>query len=131
MAVLWSIITSKLAGPIALAVSLALGCFLMAALVTNGGLKAKVSHLTNDLAVARANYARCQANEATLSAAITVQNAAVDRLKAEDAQRAKDAARAVSDAHRATMGLRERADRVGRQVSRDVCGDDLIMESLR
>ena len=131
IALAWSALTSKLAGPIAVACAVALACFLLAASLQIGGLKREVTARTAERDAAIANYARCQSNRITLETAIEAQNSAVEAMRADDARRAREGEEAMRRARAGAVEANRRADAIRRQVSRDACGDDLILGSVR
>ena len=131
IALVWGALQSKLAGPIAAAVAVALACFLLAASLQIVGLKHKVGKLGAERDAAIANYARCQSNRVTLEASIASQNAAVEAWRKEAADRSREAEAAMRRARAGAVEANRRADAIRRQVSRDACGDDLILGSVR
>ena len=131
IALAWSALTSRLAGPIATAVAVALACFLLAASLQVVGLKSKVGKLGAERDAAIANYARCQSNRVMLETAISAQNSAVEAMRADDARRAREGQEAMRRARAGAVEANRRADAIRRQVSRDACGDDLILGSVR
>ena len=131
IALVWSALQSRLAGPIATAVAVALACFLLAASLQVVGLKHKVGKLTAERDAAIANYARCQSNRVTLETAVSSQNAAVEAWRKEAADRSREAEKAMQRARAGAVEATRRAEAIRRQVSRDACGDDLILGSVR
>lgn len=136
IALVWGALQSKLAGPIATAVAVALACFLLAASLQIVGLKHKIGKLTAERDAAIANYARCQSNRITLETAVSSQNAAVVAMRDADAQQAADAAKAVSEARRATDDANRRVARImAARPSGAACvaddADRLILETVR
>ena len=112
--------------------ALALGCFLIAANLKVMGLKGQVARITAERNTAIANYARCQANEVTLDAALSRQNAAVEAVRVEAARIARNAEKAASDARAVAESHRRRADRLAASRPRS-CADvsDLIDGAAR
>ena len=111
-----------------------LACFLIAANLKVMGLNRKVAAVTAERNAAIANYARCQANEVTLTTALSRQNDAVVALREADAQQAADAAKAVSEARRATDDANRRMGAILRaRPGADACAsaDALILETVR
>ena len=131
IALAWSALTSKLAGPIAVACAVALACFLLAASLQIGGLKREVTARTAERDAAIANYARCQSNRVTLETAVSSQNAAVEAWRKEAADRSREAEKAMQRARAGAVEATRRAEAIRRQGSRDACGDDLILGSVR
>jgi low affinity Fe/Cu permease len=131
IALAWSALTSRIAGPIASAVAVALGLWLAVVLIQNGGLKGEVTARTAERDAAIANYARCQSNRITLETAVSSQNAAVEAWRKEAADRSREAEKAMQRARAGAVEANRRADAIRRQVSRDACGDDLILGSVR
>ena len=126
-----SIITSRLAGPIASAAAIALACFLLAAFLQIVGLKHKIGKLTGERNEAVANYVRCQSNRVTLETAIAAQNSAVEAMRADDARRLREGEAAMRRARAGAVEATRRAEAIRGMVSRDACGDDLILRSVR
>lgn len=126
-----SIITSRLAGPVASVVAIALACFLIAVGLQNLGLKGQVRKLTGERNEAVANYARCQSNRITLEAAVASQNAAVEAWRKEAADRSREAEKAMQRARAGAVEASRRAEAIRGMVAREACGDDLILRSLR
>jgi len=113
-----------------------LACFLVAGAVSNAGLKREVTARTAERDAAIANYARCQSNRITLETALASQNAAVVAMRDADAQQAADAAKAVSEARRATDDANRRVARImAARPSGAACvaddADRLILETVR
>ena len=131
IALVWGALQSKLAGPIATAVAVALACFLLAASLEIVGLKYKIGKLGAERDAAIANYARCQSNRVTLETAIQSQNAAIEAVRADDARRLREGQEAMRRARAGAVEANRRADAIRRQVSRDACGDDLILGAVR
>lgn len=107
----WSALTSKIAGPVAAAVALALACFLVAVMLQSAGLKGKVAKLETTVANLQVDLRQCQANRVTLEASIDRQNAAVTALSEEAARKARAADKAVRDARAVAESERRRAER--------------------
>jgi hypothetical protein len=131
IALVWGALQSKLAGPIAAAVAVALACFLLAASLQIVGLKHKVADMSEKLAKARTSLKTCTENTEKLSMSIAAQNIAVEAMRADDARRAREGAEAMRRARAGAVEANRRADAIRRQVSRDACGDDLILGSVR
>lgn len=140
-----SALTSRLAGPIAAALAVAMACFLVAMMLANAGLKMKVAGLDREIngyidgkgrrvPGLRQNLATCQDNRAELDRSLTRQNAAVTALKADRDRVAREGARDVANAEAETKTLRQRWERVLRaRPGADQCAsaDRVILESLR
>jgi len=131
IALVWGALQSKLAGPVATACAVALACFLLAASLQVVGLKHKVGKLTGERDAAIVSHARCQSNRVTLETAVASQNAAIEAARADDARRMREGAEAMRRARAGAVEANRRADAIRRQVSRDACGDDLILGSVR
>jgi len=131
IAVVWSALTSRLAGPIATAVAVALACFLLATSLQVVGLKHKLANVSEKLAKANTSLSICKENTEKLSRSIADQNAAIEAARADDARRMREGAEAMRRARAGAVEANRRADAIRRQVSRDACGDDLILGSVR
>lgn len=81
-------------------------------MVRHDGYKAGVAHERKTWQPVLASYRTCQANTATLKAALDRQEAAVDRLAADGDERARRAVEAVQQAHKATESYRRERDRI-------------------
>ena len=126
-----SIITSRLAGPVATAVALALACFLIAGMVSTAGLKRQLAKSEKAVAALRVDLLTCRANRVTLESAIDRQSAAVTAMRDADVARGHEAERAMQRARAGAVEANRRADAIRRQVSTEACGDDLILGSVR
>lgn len=131
IALVWGALTSRLAGPIAAAVAVALACFLIAVSLQNVGLKAAVRKATAQRDAAIASYAMCQANRVTLETAVASQNAAIEAARADDARRMREGAEAMRRARAGAVEANRRAEAIRGMVAREACGDDLILRSVR
>ena len=107
-----SIITSRLAGPVATAVALALACFLIAGMVSTAGLKRQLAKSEKAVAALRVDLLTCRANRVTLESAIDRQSAAVVAMRDAAATKARAAEKAASDARAVAESHRRRADRL-------------------
>ena len=126
-----SIITSRLAGPVASVVAITLACFLIAVGLQNLGLKGQVRKLTGERNEAVANYLRCQSNRVTLEAAVASQNARVKAWQDEAVNRSREAEAAMRRARAGAVEANRRAEAIRGMVAREQCGDDLILRSVR
>ena len=111
-------------------------CLLIANAFQIGGLKGQAIKLTAERNATIVNYTRCQANEVALTTALSRQNDAVAALRDADAQQAADAAKAVSEARRATDDANRRVARImAARPSGAACvaddADRLILETVR
>lgn len=131
LALAWTALTSRLAGPIATAVAVALACFLLAASRQIAGLKHKVYRLEVNQGKLTQDLIACQTNRVALETAIAAQNSAVEAMRADDARRAREGEEAMRRARAGAVEANRRAGAIRRQVSRDACGDDLILGSVR
>lgn len=131
---MWALLTSRLAGPIASAVAVALACFLLAVSIQNAGLKSKVAKQAVQIGNLQVDLRQCRANEDELEGAIATQNAAI-RQAGADAKKRDDAARkAVRVAEQASREAERRAGRIlAARPGEDVCAsaDALILETVR
>jgi len=119
-----------------IAIAAALGAWLVANAFQIGGLKHKLVSATAERNAAIANYLQCQANEVTLNTAIDRQNAAVAALKVDDARRAREAEKALSEARRATATANRRIGSImAARPSGAACvaddADRLILETVK
>lgn len=132
MTLIWTILTSRLAGPIAAAVAVALACFLLATSLQVVGLKRAVAVAEKKADNLRTDLAQCRANTNALEDAIFRQNAAVTAAKAEGDRKAALAEKAASDARAVAESHRRRADRLVAARPRS-CADvsDLIDGAAR
>ena len=126
-----SIITSRLAGPVASVVAITLACFLIAVGLQNLGLKGQVRKLTGERNEAVANFTRCQSNRVTLEAAVASQNARVKAWQDEAVNRSREAEAAMRRARAGAVEANRRAEAIRGMVAREQCGDDLILRSVR
>ena len=131
IALAWSALTSRLAGPIATAVAVALACFLLAASLQIVGLKHKVADVSRKLEKANTSLATCKENTDKLSRSIAAQNAAIEAVRADDARRAREGQEAMRRARAGAVEANRRAEAIRGMVSQQACGDDLILRSVR
>jgi Zn-dependent alcohol dehydrogenase len=113
IATLLSVITSRLAGPIALAGCAVLSLLLIGAKLETGQVRADLKAQVAESRKLAADLGTCRANVASLDGALTVQNEAVAALKADGDRMAQAAKKAASDALRA----RNDADRYARKLA--------------
>lgn len=124
LTLLWGAITSKFAGPICLATSLALSVALAVAAIQGGVYK-------HDAVAARAAEVRAASNLATANASLANETAALDAqgravaaLKAEGDARTAAASRAVQAAQALTATLSKReAELAAIHATADKCAD--------
>ena len=131
IALVWGALQSKLAGPVAAAIAVALACFLLASSLQVVGLKHKVADVSRKLEKANTSLATCKENTDKLSRSIAAQNAAIEAVRAADARRLREGQEAMRRARAGAVEANRRADAIRRQVSRDACGDDLILGAVR
>jgi hypothetical protein len=79
------------------------------------------------LATAQRDLTQCRANTQTLSHAIDLQNAAVAAMKVEGDRLSADAAKAVQQAHTASLGLNRRASVL---ISTPPAGNDVCARAI-
>lgn len=117
-----SLITSRIAGPIASVVAVvALG---LAVSQCSGRVKAEgnLQKAQSALSVAKASLRTCQTNVTGLTVAIDRQNVAVEALKREGDARVAESAKAARSARAVAESLRRDADRIlGVKVGADAC----------
>ena len=131
IALVWGALQSKLAGPIATAVAVALACFLLAASLQVVGLKHKLGRAEIDRDQARHDYAACRVNREQLESAVASQNARVKAWQDEAVNRSREAEAAMRRARAGAVEANRRADAIRGMVSADRCGDDLILRSVK
>ena len=134
LAVVWSALTSRLAGVFG-----AFICVVM--LVALAAMRLELNHAHADLKAQVAESKRiaaalsaCRTNVATLDKAITDQNAAVAAFRAESAQRSEAAAKAVTEARKATVAANQRIGALmAAKSGADQCksAEDLIGSMVR
>ena len=107
-ALVWSAVTSKLAGPIGLAASVALGIALAVADVRGAMFHHEAQRAEASRDAALGNLARAQDALSVESAAIDRQNGAVTALQAESAARSAEATKAATQARAVTLALSAR-----------------------
>lgn len=85
------------------------------------------------LRIAQTNYATCQANEATLNASLSRQEAAVEALRAEGIQSSQRATKAAHDALIATENATKLADQIGAVRKDESCAaiPDFVRSNVR
>jgi len=137
-----SLLNSRLAGPIAAGVAVALFITLSATSLANHyekkSLNVQIASLTQTLEKTKTHLAQARTNAATLDQAISNQNAAIDQLKAE-AQlfeahwKAGEAARAklIQEAKQKSDAILTSPLDGATQLDRFIQVDDLLMESIR
>lgn len=134
---LLSAVTSRLAGPVALAGCAVLAFMLVGAKLEAGHLRKANSEyhraIFDPVSGWQARLNTCQGSVKTLDAALTRQNGAVTALKTEGAQRSAEAAKALTAAQRATVAANRRVGAIlAAKPGADMCAsaDDLILGSL-
>jgi len=112
----WSVLTSRLAGPIATAVAVGLAVLLGVATVQKAGvererdkLESSVEHPTTGW---RARFGQCRGNVLTLEASVEQQNKKIVALGEQSAARLAAADAALSAARRDNAGLNTRLNRL-------------------
>jgi hypothetical protein len=130
-----ALLTSRLAGPIAAAVAVAL-LFLTLGQCTRA-LKAEhaLAKAEKVATLARSDLATCRTNTNALNASLDRQSASVAALEAENAARQRVSDKAVSDARSVAASYRRAADVIltTKPKGQDLCAaaDRLILESVR
>lgn len=137
LAMILSAVTSRLAGPVALAGCAVLGVMLIGAKMEAGGLRkdnASLERAIHDPVTGwDARLTACKGNVERLDGALKAQGAAVTALKAESAQRSAEAAKALTAARSATTAANRRVGAIlAAKPGADMCAsaDDLILGSL-
>lgn len=138
LAMLLSAVTSRLAGPLALAGCAALAVLLVGAKMEAGHLRHANSEyhraIFDPVTGWKARLTQCQGNADRLDAALTRQNAAVEAWRAEGARRSAEAAKALTAARSATAAANQRAGAImSAKAGADQCAsaEALIVESIR
>jgi biopolymer transport protein ExbB/TolQ len=144
IATVWKILTSRLAGPIASGVALALALALVfvwtadhATMLVLKGAKASAERTletrTKERDSARSDLSTCKANADQLASGIRAQNEAIALMQKEADRRAAEANKAVAAARGVADSYRQKADAIlARKPGEDRCAsaDRLILESL-
>lgn len=129
-----SLITSRLAGPIASGVAVLLALLLLGSCVQVAGLKAKVERQAVQIGNLQVDLRQCRSNVVTMTDAVNRQNAAIQAAKAERDRVTREGEKAVQQARGVAESYRQRAERALRaRPGADACADAdrLILESLR
>ncbi len=130
MTALWSILTSRLAGPIASGVALLLAILLLAAKLHIGSLEHRNDGLTKANATLTSNLQQCRANTATLQAGIDAQNRAVEAVRAQGATRVAALEQSLVTARISAQTAQQRAAAIlARRPGPDQCASAL--EAIR
>lgn len=108
----WAILTSRLAGPIASAVALALAVMLGVQTVKLMGAEHGRKGAVAERDMARVDLGTCRGNVSTLQDALGVQNRAVQAIKAESDARTAAANKALSEARKSALAARKSADAI-------------------
>ena len=116
-----SLLTSRLAGPIASGVAVLLAMALGWQTIQLAGARNAASKAEKRAAEAVSQLGRCQGNRATLEAALSVQNEAVAKWKAEGDAKAKAAREAADDARKAQRDADRLAARLAGIKSAPTC----------
>lgn len=114
IAAVLSAVTSRLAGPLALAGCAILGVILIGAKIETAKVKADLRAQVAESKRLAADLTTCRGNVAALDSALTRQNAAVAALKASGDQIARKAEIAASEARKA----QGEADKLARSLAR-------------
>jgi len=129
---------SRLAGPIASGVAVALLISLAVVILSKNGaireLRGQLVTVTAERDVARRDLAQCRQNVATLEGAVSRQNAAVEAARREGAQRVAELDRVATRAREAARAANARAESIlNRRGTGNHCADAeaLIRESIR
>jgi len=121
-----SLITSRLAGPIASGVAVLFMALAMGQCTRAIRAEGKVTKAEAVAARAMADFTTCKANTTTLEAARVAANAATDRLKAESDRMLAISAKQTRDAKAVAESARRHADRVlAMRAPEDVCSGAL------
>jgi len=138
IAIFWSVLTSKLAGPVAAGVALLLVIALIAQAAQLSGVNHDLSLERQAHLASERDLAAARANEATLQSAIEQQNDAVRALKeasdakvaqAEAALRIASAKRANAEARAAAMLHTPLAGAT--EIERMTLADELVLRGLQ
>lgn len=135
---IWTILTSRMAGPVAAAAALALGVALGVALFQRNDARQQRDDLQTTLTETQGTLAACQTNARSLMAGINAQNLRIIALGRESEARIATARQQVETANRATAAANVR---IGRFLSAPPSGatacervddvDQRLLESLR
>ncbi len=134
---IWSLLTSRLAGPIAGAAALALGVALTVVTIEKNGLADDLSALQERYDTKADQLTKCRANTETLAGAIMSSNAEVQRIandrtqKLEEARRAVDAARLQTAAVNTSLNRLMSAPTSGTVCERVDQVDRAVVESFQ
>jgi hypothetical protein len=121
-----SLITSRLAGPIASGVAVLFMALAMGQCTRAIKAEGKVVKAEAVAAKALGDFTTCKANTTTLEAALEAQGRAVAGLKAESDRRVAQSAKAARDARAVAESARRSADRVlALRAPEDVCAGAL------
>ena len=121
-----SLITSRLAGPIASGVAVLFMALAMGQCTRAIKAEGKVVKAEAVAAKALGDFTTCKANTTTLEAALEAQSRAVAGLKAESDRRVAQSAKAARDARAVAESARRSADRVlALRAPEDVCAGAL------
>jgi hypothetical protein len=121
IAALLSAVTSRLAGPLALAGCAILGVILIGAKIETARVKADLRAQVAESKRLAADLTTCRGNVAALDGALTRQNAAVAALKASGDHMARKAEIAASEARKAQGEADKLARSLARFRSADTC----------
>lgn len=140
--VAWSLLTSRMAGPVAAALAVILAIALGVTTLQKNSAVRRADKLHAEIHAPVTGYiaeaARCKANVTTLEGSLKRQSDAVAELQRQSAGRIAAAERGWRDAQRAAADARNRAERlVGSTIAGDTrCervedADRLVLEMLR
>lgn len=128
-----SLLTSRLAGPVATAVAVIAILFGVSQCSGRVGAEKALTKATQALTSARADLATCRSNTTGLIASIDAQNRAVDALKRESEAKVAEGRKAVSAARSVAASYRKEADRImAARPKGDACeaADALVLEAV-
>ena len=134
LAMIWGAITSKLAGPVGLAASVALGIALAVAHVQGAVYRHDAKVAQASAATAAVNLASANMSLKNETTALDAQGAAVAALKAESAARSVEAAKAVHAAQAVTATLTKREATIAAlKPMADLCAsaDAALLEGVK
>lgn len=130
-----SLLTSRLAGPIASVLLILAVLFGVSQCSGRVNAEHKLGVAVKERDAARADLGTCKANVATLDGALSRQNAAVDALRQESAARVAQSEKAVSAARSVAASYRKSAAAIlaARPRGASACqsADALIAEAVR
>lgn len=112
LAVAWSLLTSRLAGPIATVAALGLAVALGVTTLQKAGLERDVAKHEATIARVSADLRTCRGNTATLEKAIAERNAEIQRISEAGAAQLAKAEAEIATARQETARLNTRINRL-------------------